>query len=137
MRIESGSLWRSDDGSVVLILGVSIMTKKFVLTMLGLVAAAVLVLGPQSSSAEAHGYYGYPRYYGPRVYAPRVYSRPVYGPVYAPPPAYYGPGVIGTGVTIGGPGFSVGIGAPVLAPAPAYYGPVYRPYPRYGRYYGW
>ena len=123
------------------------MMKKFALTMLGLVAGAVLVLGPQASSAEAHGYYGYPRYYGPRgyaprvhappVYAPRVYSRPVYGPVYAPAPAYYGPGVVGAGVTIGGPGFSVGIGGPVLAPAPAYYGPVYRPYPRYGRYYGW
>jgi len=117
------------------------MMKKFALTMLGLVAAAVLVLGPQASSAEAHGYYGYPRYYGPRVYAPRVYARPVYGPVYAPAPVYYGPGygpgVIGAGVTIGGPGFSMGIGAPVLAPAPAVYGPVYRPYPRYGRFYGW
>ena len=42
----------------VLISGVSIMMKKFALTMLGLVAGAVLVLGPQASSAEAHGYYG-------------------------------------------------------------------------------
>ena len=109
------------------------MMKKFALTMLGLVAGAVLVLGPQASSAEAHGYYGYPRYYGPRGYAPRVHAPPVY----APAPAYYGPGVVGAGVTIGGPGFSVGIGGPVIAPAPAYYGPVHRPYPRYGRYYGW
>lgn len=113
------------------------MMKKFALTMLGLVAVMGLVLGPQASSAEAHGYYGYPRYYGPRVYAPRVYARPVYGPVFAPAPAYYGPGVVGAGVTFGTPGFSVGIGAPVFAPAPRYYGPVYRPYPRYGRYYGW
>jgi hypothetical protein len=110
------------------------MTKKLTVALLGLVAAVAMVLGPQASTAEAHGYYGYPRYYGPRVYAPRYYG---YGPVYAPRPAYYGPGAVGAGVVIGGPGFSIGIGAPVYAPAPAYYGPVYRPYPRYGRYYGW